>query len=76
MKKQTRLVDTSARMTLFRDFAGVKVTLERIGSDEIRVRKIPARKRKYALKELVAQITDQSRHDEIATGKPVGGEAW
>ena len=35
MKKQTRLVDTSARMTLFRDFAGVKVTLERIGSDEI-----------------------------------------
>ena len=76
MKKQTRLVDTSARMTLYRDFAGAKVTLERIGSDEIRVRKIPSGKRKYALKELVAQITAQNRHDEISTGKPVGGEAW
>jgi hypothetical protein len=34
---ETRLVDTKSRMTLFRDFAGAQVTIERISPEEIRV---------------------------------------
>jgi antitoxin component of MazEF toxin-antitoxin module len=28
------------------------------------------------LESLVEQITDENRHDEIRTGKPVGSEVW
>ena len=28
------------------------------------------------LESLVEQITDENRHDEIGTGKPVGSEVW
>jgi antitoxin component of MazEF toxin-antitoxin module len=76
VKKGTRQVDAAARMTLFRDFAGATVIIERVSPEEIRVRKIRARKRKYTLAELVAGITPKNRHDEITTGRPVGAEAW
>jgi antitoxin component of MazEF toxin-antitoxin module len=76
MKKRTRLVDAKARMTLFRDFAGFQVTIERISSEEVRIRKLRARKRKYVLADLAARITPKNRHTEIATGSPVGGEIW
>ena len=31
---------------------------------------------RYTLEELVAQITDENRHEEIETGPSVGNEAW
>ena len=76
MEKQTRHVDVRGRMTLFREFAGTTVTIERVSAIEVRVRKVGARKRKYALRELVAKITPKNRHPEIDTGLPVGREAW
>jgi antitoxin component of MazEF toxin-antitoxin module len=76
MEKRTRQVDAKARTTLFRDFAGSTVTLERVGPNEIRIRKVAGRRRKYTLEQLVAGITAKNRHEEISTGKPVGGEVW
>lgn len=34
------------------------------------------RERKYSLDELLSQITDENRHDELDFGKPVGKETW
>lgn len=31
---------------------------------------------KYALADLLAQVTDDNIHGEIGTGKPVGREVW
>jgi hypothetical protein len=76
MQRRTRNVDAKARTTLFADFAGCTVTIERVSAEEIRVRKVRRLKRKYSLKSLVAGITNKNRHAEISTGKPVGGEAW
>jgi antitoxin MazE len=28
------------------------------------------------LESLVEQITDENRHDEIGTGRPIGNESW
>ena len=32
--------------------------------------------RKYSLEDLVSQITDENRHDEIDWGTPQGREVW
>jgi antitoxin component of MazEF toxin-antitoxin module len=76
MLKRTRQVDAKARATLFADFAGCTVTIERVAANEIRVRRTRSRKRKYTLSELVKGITKKNRHKEISTGRPVGGEVW
>lgn len=76
MEKRTRQVDAKARATLFQDFAGTTVTIERVNPHELRVRKVRSRKRKYSLQQLVAGITAKNRHAETSTGPPVGGEAW
>jgi antitoxin component of MazEF toxin-antitoxin module len=76
MPKRTRLVDAKARATLFADFAGCTVTIERVSAEEICVRKVRWTKRKYSLAELVKGITKKNRHAEVSTGKPVGGEVW
>jgi antitoxin MazE len=34
------------------------------------------RKRRYAIDELVADITPDNRHEEIGWGPPLGNEAW
>lgn len=36
----------------------------------------PTSRPKYTLEELLAQVTDENRHDEISTGSPVGEEIW
>ncbi|MBI2806152.1 MAG: hypothetical protein HYX68_14315 [Planctomycetes bacterium] len=74
MQKRIRKVDIKARTTLFADFAGCTVTMERVGPEEIHIRKVGRLKRKYSLKQLVAGITKKNRHAEVSTGKPVGGE--
>jgi antitoxin component of MazEF toxin-antitoxin module len=76
MQKRTRQVDAKARATLFADFAGCTVTIERVNAEEICVRKVRSGKRKYSLAQLVKGITKKNRHDEISTGRPVGGEVW
>jgi antitoxin component of MazEF toxin-antitoxin module len=76
MEKRTRQVDSKARTTLFQDFAGSTVTIERVNQHELRIRRVRSGPRKYTLKELVAGITRRNRHPEIKTGRPVGGEAW
>ena len=76
MHKRTRQVDAKARATLFADFAGCTVTIERVNAEEICVRKVRRAKRKYTLAELVRGITKKNRHAEVSTGRPVGGEVW
>jgi antitoxin MazE len=36
----------------------------------------PSPQQTYTLEELVAQITEENRHDEIDWGEPQGEEAW
>ena len=76
MEKRTRLVDAKARTTLFPDFAGAKVTIERISANELRVCKVRPRKRTYSLRQLVDGITRKNRHEEVSTGQPVAREVW
>lgn len=76
MQKKTRHVDAKARATLYADFAGCTVTIERVSAEEICVRKVRRGKRKYSLAELVKGITKKNRHKEVSTGRPVGGEIW
>jgi antitoxin component of MazEF toxin-antitoxin module len=75
MQKRTRKVDARGRTTLFADFAGCTVTVERIGPEEVRIRKVPLR-RKYTLAQLVAGITKENRHPEIPTMPSAGEEFW
>jgi hypothetical protein len=76
MEKRTRVVDAKGRATLFPDFARCIVTVERVGANEVRIRKRRRSQRKYTLAQLVSGITRKNRHAEVSTGKPVGGEAW
>lgn len=76
MNVRTRKVDAKARTTLFDDFAGCTVTIERVGPEEVRIRKVRTVTRKYTLAQLVSGITKENRHPEISTGPPVGGEQW
>ena len=45
----------------------------RIRTEEPRIR---VRKPDYTLKDLLAQITEENRHEEIDFGPPVGKEVW
>ena len=36
----------------------------------------PSRRRRYKLADLLKGVTKDNRHSEIATGDPVGREAW
>lgn len=60
--------DIAAALGLF-DSAYVELTLT---PDGLTVRPIVA----YDLDTLLAQITDDNRHEEISTGLPQGKEAW
>lgn len=31
---------------------------------------------RYDIEEMIASITDENRHTEISTGRPVGNEVW
>ena len=46
----------------------------RVESGTLLVR--PVRRRRYKLARLVRGVSSRNLHDEIATGKPVGREAW
>ena len=44
--------------------------------EEGQLRIVPAKRPKYTLEELVAQITPENRHGEIDIGPAVGKEIW
>jgi hypothetical protein len=70
----TRKADKKARVTLFADFAGAAVVIERVNNVEVRVRKKAGRR--FSLSELLAGVTPENIHAEIQTGPSVGKEAW
>jgi antitoxin component of MazEF toxin-antitoxin module len=72
----TRKVDKKGRVTLFEDLAGQLLIVERIGDDEIRLKKAKAAPKKYTLAQLLAGVTSKNLHGEIDFGPPVGREAW
>jgi antitoxin component of MazEF toxin-antitoxin module len=37
---------------------------------------IKPKRRELSLSQLLAQVTDENIHDEIATGEPTGCEVW
>ena len=45
-----------------------------VRNGEIVVR--PLRRRKFKLKDLLAKVTDENKHEEIDFGPPVGKEVW
>ena len=76
MSALTRQTDSQGRVTLFEDFASTTVIVERVGDDEIRIRKAKAAPKRPSLKEMLARVTDENRHGETDTGPAVGGEVW
>lgn len=64
----TRKADRRARIVLPDDFANEMVVVERVGANELRLRK------KKTLSQLVAGITPENCHSEWDTGPAVGGE--
>jgi antitoxin component of MazEF toxin-antitoxin module len=64
----TRKADQRARLVLPEDFANEIVVIERIGANELRLRK------KKTLAQLVAGITPENLHGEWETGPDVGKE--
>jgi antitoxin component of MazEF toxin-antitoxin module len=66
----TRKTDQRARIVLPDDFANQTVVIERVGDNELRLRK------KKTLAQLVAGITPENLHGEWQTGAAVGGEVW
>jgi antitoxin component of MazEF toxin-antitoxin module len=65
----TRKADQRVRLVLPDDFANETVVIERIGANELRLRK------KKTLAQLVAGITPENLHGEWDTGPDVGKEA-
>jgi len=65
----TRKADRRGRIVLPNDFANQYVIIERIGLNELRLR------RKRTLAELVAGITPENLHSEWDTGLDAGKEA-
>lgn len=68
MAEATRLADRRARVILPKDFANETVVIERLGPNELRLRK------KKKLAKLVAGITPINVHGEWDTGPDVGNE--
>ncbi|MFO0930508.1 MAG: hypothetical protein U0736_26345 [Gemmataceae bacterium] len=68
MQVVTRKADEQGRIALPEDFANEMVVIERVGANELRVRK------KKTLAQLVAEITPENLHGEWDTGPAVGGE--
>jgi antitoxin component of MazEF toxin-antitoxin module len=64
----TRKADRRARLILPEDFANEMVVIERLGANELRLRK------KKTLAQFLAGITPENLHGEWETGPDVGKE--
>lgn len=78
MATLTRKADKKGRVLLFPDFASQLVLVERIGDNEVRLKKARAvpRRRKYTLEQLLAMATPENAHPEVDWGGPAGNEPW
>jgi len=65
----TRKADRRARIVLPGDFANENIVIERVGPNELRLRK------KKTLAQLLAGITPENLHGEWDTGPALGKEA-
>jgi antitoxin component of MazEF toxin-antitoxin module len=68
MVETTRKADQRARVMLPEDFANETIVIERVGPNELRLRK------KKKLADLVAGITPENLHGEWDTGPDIGKE--
>jgi antitoxin component of MazEF toxin-antitoxin module len=68
MGVDTRKADQRARIVLPGDFANETVVIERVGPNELRLRK------KKSLAQLLAGVTPENLHGEWDTGPAVGAE--
>jgi antitoxin component of MazEF toxin-antitoxin module len=68
MVSVVRKADGRARIVLPEDFANETVVIERVGSNELRLRK------RKTLAQLLAGITPENLHGEWDTGPAVGRE--
>ena len=73
-----RKADGKGRVLLFPDFAGQLLLVERVGDDEVRLKKARAspRPRKYTLAQLLERVTPENIHSEVDFGRPMGKEVW
>jgi antitoxin component of MazEF toxin-antitoxin module len=78
MPTWTRKADKKGRVLLFPDFAGQLLLVERVGDDEVRLKKAKAvpRTRKYTLAQLLEGVAPENIHGEVDFGRPVGKEVW
>jgi antitoxin component of MazEF toxin-antitoxin module len=77
MAQLTRKADKKGRVLLFPDFADQLLIVERVGDDEVRLKRAKAvPRRKYTLAQLLAGVTPENVHAEVDFGRPVGKEAW
>jgi antitoxin component of MazEF toxin-antitoxin module len=77
MAKLTRKADKKGRVLLFPDFADQLLIVERVGEDEVRLKRARAvPRRKYTLAQLLAGVTPENVHGEVDFGRPVGKEVW
>ena len=76
MTSLTRKADRTGRVLLFPDFAGQLLLVERVGDDEVRLKKARAvpRRRKYTLAQLLDGVAPENLHAEVDFGRPVGME--
>jgi len=73
IRARSRKADAKGRVVLYPDFANATVIVERVGDDEIRIRKVRAAPR-FSLAELLAGVTPENLHGEVDIGAPIGKE--
>ena len=78
MPRLTRKADKKGRVLLFQDFAGQLLLVERVGDDEVHIKKAKAvpKRRKYTLSQLLGKVTPENLHAEVDFGRPLGKEVW
>ena len=77
MTSLTRKADKKGRVLLFPDFADQLLIVERVGDDEVRLKRAKAvPRRKYTLAQLLAGVTPENVHAEVDFGRPRGKEVW
>lgn len=73
IRARSRKADAKGRVVLFPDFANAALIVERVGDDEVRIRKVKA-VRRFTLKGLLEGVTEANLHGELDSGPPIGNE--
>jgi len=70
----TRKADKKGRITLFDDFADAFVVVERVGTNELRIRKVVTNPRRITLADILARIPEGIEDHDIIDFGPAQGE--